>query len=88
MRTAKIGLSQFYASAGGGNRPCATLRPNAANTRNLGEKHGRRLRKESLSAQQSGQKCLNHPLYAQKAAIFMKNTRLLSQFEHIALIPL
>ena len=33
-------------------------------------------------------KMLNHPLYAQKAAIFMKNTRLLSQFEHVALIPL
>lgn len=33
-------------------------------------------------------KMLNHLLCAQKAAIFMKNTRLLSQSEHVALIPL
>ena len=85
----RVASQMVNANAGRKNRPCTTLRPSAANTRNLGEKHERRLRKrEPFGTIIEWTKMPNHPLYAQKSTIFMKNTRLLSQFEHVALIPL
>ncbi len=99
MRTAKIGLRHFLhtsrvPSITDGKCKCKRAKQTVRHVMTQCRKHSQ-LRRETWETLEKRKpfgtiewtKMLNHPLYAQKAAIFMKETRLLSQFEHVALTP-